>query len=70
MVDNLLANDLRATGPGTTITLASTRGLEGDVELHIIDQRPGMTAEQRATRVTTSGATRPMPTLAKAAASA
>ncbi|MFF1612342.1 ATP-binding protein [Amycolatopsis sp. NPDC058278] len=48
IIDNLLANALRATPPGTTIALATTRGPTGDVELHVIDQGPGMTAEQRA----------------------
>jgi signal transduction histidine kinase len=46
IVDNLLANALRVAPPHSTIILA--RGRFGDrVELHVIDQGPGMTAEQR-----------------------
>ncbi|MEV7859562.1 HAMP domain-containing sensor histidine kinase [Streptomyces hirsutus] len=50
VVDNLLSNALRVSPPGTTITLART--LTGGprtsgVELHVIDQGPGMTETER-----------------------
>jgi signal transduction histidine kinase len=48
IIDNLLANALRATPPGTTITLATTRRPGGEVTVHVLDQGPGMTADQRA----------------------
>ncbi|MFF9125166.1 sensor histidine kinase [Streptomyces sp. NPDC014889] len=44
IIDNLVANALRVSPPGTTITLHRTQG----AELHIIDQGPGMTEADRA----------------------
>lgn len=38
IIDNLIANALRVSPPGTTITLARAPG----AELHVIDQGPGM----------------------------
>lgn len=46
IIDNLLANALRVSPPGTTITLA-TRPVPRGVELHVIDQGPGMTETER-----------------------
>ncbi|CBG75856.1 putative two-component system sensor [Streptomyces scabiei 87.22] len=46
IIDNLLANALRVSPPGTTITLATRPGPEG-VELHVIDQGPGMSEAER-----------------------
>jgi signal transduction histidine kinase len=43
IIDNLLANALRASPPGTTLTLARAPG----AELHIIDQGPGMSQAER-----------------------
>ncbi|MGV9642398.1 ATP-binding protein [Streptomyces sp. NPDC003514] len=50
VIDNLLSNALRVAPPGTAITLATRRS--GDqrsdaVELHVIDQGPGMTESER-----------------------
>jgi signal transduction histidine kinase len=46
MLDNLLANALDAAPTGSTIRLHATSA--GDmVELHVVDQGPGLTAEQR-----------------------
>ncbi|MER6026292.1 HAMP domain-containing sensor histidine kinase [Streptomyces sp. NPDC001851] len=49
IIDNLLSNALRVSPPHTTITLATAwaNGAPGTVELHVIDQGPGMTEEQR-----------------------
>ncbi|QXJ22193.1 HAMP domain-containing histidine kinase [Actinomadura graeca] len=53
ILDNLLANALRAAPPGSTITLARhpapqpRTGSAGMVALQVIDQGPGMTAAQR-----------------------
>jgi signal transduction histidine kinase len=46
VLDNLLANALRAAPPGTRVWIAAHRASDW-VELHVIDQGPGMTAEQR-----------------------
>ncbi|MGP3921938.1 ATP-binding protein [Streptomyces sp. 8N616] len=46
IIDNLLANALRVSPPGTTITLATTSTPQA-AELHIIDQGPGMTESER-----------------------
>ncbi|MEW2611151.1 HAMP domain-containing sensor histidine kinase [Streptomyces sp. NPDC047880] len=46
IIDNLLANALRVSPPGTTITL-STRPTPQGVELHVIDQGPGMSETER-----------------------
>jgi signal transduction histidine kinase len=47
VLDNLIANALEASPPGGTITIdARRRG--GAAELHVVDQGPGMSAEQRA----------------------
>lgn len=43
IIDNLLANALRVSPPGTTITLARAPG----TELHVIDQGPGMSQAER-----------------------
>ncbi|ANP53416.1 signal transduction histidine kinase [Streptomyces griseochromogenes] len=49
IIDNLLSNALRVSPPDTTITLATAwaSGVPGTVELHVIDQGPGMTEDQR-----------------------
>lgn len=46
IVDNLLANALRVSPSGATIALATTLTLQA-VELHVIDQGPGMTQAER-----------------------
>ncbi|MFE6096724.1 sensor histidine kinase [Streptomyces massasporeus] len=46
VIDNLLANALRVSPPGTTITLANHPASQG-VELHVIDQGPGMSESER-----------------------
>ncbi len=54
IVDNLLANALRAAPPGTTVTLARTVATDrgGDhaphVEVHVTDEGPGMSDSERA----------------------
>ena len=45
-LDNLIANAIAATPPGSTITLTA-RHTGGMVELHVTDQGPGMTETQR-----------------------
>ena len=46
MLDNLLSNALEVSPPGSTIRLAAAR--EGSrVELHVVDEGPGLTPEQR-----------------------
>ncbi len=46
ILDNLISNGLDAAPPDTTITVrADSR--DGTVELHVIDQGPGMSAEDR-----------------------
>ncbi|MGO4752259.1 sensor histidine kinase, partial [Streptomyces sp. 2MCAF27] len=48
IIDNLVANALRVSPPGTTITLAHTPGAElHGAELHVVDQGPGMSAADR-----------------------
>lgn len=47
VVDGLLANALRVAPVGSRILMAARRA-GNRVELHVIDQGPGMTAEQRA----------------------
>ncbi|MFI9645750.1 sensor histidine kinase [Streptomyces sp. NPDC052040] len=53
IIDNLLSNALRASPPGTTITLATTPAPPGNgrtppmAELHVVDQGPGMTPVER-----------------------
>ncbi|GII95500.1 two-component sensor histidine kinase [Sinosporangium siamense] len=54
IIDNLLANALRVSPPGSTITLdrrpnhaGRYRRREGAAELHVIDQGPGMSEEHR-----------------------
>ncbi|MFF4361626.1 sensor histidine kinase [Streptomyces sp. NPDC001604] len=49
IIDNLLSNALRVSPPGTTLTLAiaPASGNPGMVELHVMDQGPGMTEAQR-----------------------
>ncbi|MFD9981474.1 sensor histidine kinase [Streptomyces massasporeus] len=46
IIDNLLANALRVSPPGTTITVATHPAPRG-VELHVIDQGPGMSESER-----------------------
>jgi signal transduction histidine kinase len=46
VLDNLLANALEASGPGTAITLTLERDA-GFVELHVLDEGPGMTPDER-----------------------
>jgi signal transduction histidine kinase len=43
IIDNLVANALRVSAPGTTLTLARAPG----AELHVVDQGPGMSAADR-----------------------
>jgi len=46
VLDNLLSNALEVSPPGATIRLAT--GRDGDrVELHVVDEGPGLTPEQR-----------------------
>jgi len=45
-LDNLIANAIDAAPSGSAITLAARRA-DGMVELHVIDQGPGMTETQR-----------------------
>jgi signal transduction histidine kinase len=51
IIDNLLSNALRAAPSGSTITLTwrtATGGADAAmIELHVIDEGPGLTAEQR-----------------------
>jgi signal transduction histidine kinase len=47
VLDNLLANALAASPVGSTVTLALER-TPSSVELHVRDEGPGMSAEQRA----------------------
>ncbi|MER7182522.1 HAMP domain-containing sensor histidine kinase [Streptomyces hyaluromycini] len=50
ILDNLLSNALSVSPPGTTITLATATATAADgctVELHVIDQGPGMTETDR-----------------------
>ena len=47
ILDNLVSNALAVSKPGDTITIEG-RSFEQAVELHVRDQGPGMTAEQRA----------------------
>jgi signal transduction histidine kinase len=46
VLDNLLANALRHAPAGSQVHLA-TRRVGGWIELHVIDQGPGMTSDQR-----------------------
>jgi signal transduction histidine kinase len=46
VLDNLVTNALAVSPPGTTITIVGRRSANL-VELHVIDQGPGLTAEQR-----------------------
>ena len=47
VLDNLVANALEATPPGSTVTISSY-GAPPWVELHVRDEGPGMSPEQRA----------------------
>jgi signal transduction histidine kinase len=47
VVDNLLANALDVSAPGTSVVLACGH-VDGLAELHVRDHGPGMTAEERA----------------------
>ena len=46
ILDNLLANALDASRDGATITISAHRA-DGWVELHVIDEGPGMNADER-----------------------
>jgi signal transduction histidine kinase len=46
VLDNLLANALEVSPPGTTVTL-SARSSAPWIEIHVTDQGPGLSAEQR-----------------------
>jgi signal transduction histidine kinase len=46
VVDNLLANALDVSAPGTSVVLACGRA-DGVAELHVRDHGPGMTADER-----------------------
>ncbi|MFF4547320.1 sensor histidine kinase [Streptomyces sp. NPDC001406] len=48
VIDNLVANALRVSPPGTTITLHRSPGTAAGVELHVVDQGPGMSEADRA----------------------
>jgi signal transduction histidine kinase len=47
VVDNLLANALDVSAPGTSVVLTCGR-VDGMAELHVRDHGPGMTADERA----------------------
>ena len=46
MLDNLIANALQASPPRTTVTVSATRGAAW-VELHVVDEGRGLSAEER-----------------------
>lgn len=46
IVDNLLSNALRAAPPGSTVTVRWSAAAAGMVELHVVDQGPGLPADQ------------------------
>jgi signal transduction histidine kinase len=45
-LDNLLSNALAASPPGATVRVTASATVDA-VELHVVDEGPGMTAEQR-----------------------
>ena len=47
VLDNLLANAVEASPPGSTIRLSSGRR-DGWIELHVVDEGPGLSADARA----------------------
>jgi hypothetical protein len=47
VIDNLLANAFAVSPAGATVTI-SARPLEGSVELHVVDEGPGMSEVERA----------------------
>jgi signal transduction histidine kinase len=47
VIDNLVANAVEVAPSGSSVRVAASR-VGGAVELHVIDEGPGMTAEQRA----------------------
>jgi signal transduction histidine kinase len=47
VLDNLISNALAVSPPGSTIAIGAHEG-SADVELHVVDEGPGMTSEQRA----------------------
>jgi signal transduction histidine kinase len=47
IIDNLLANALRVAPAGSTLTIDRHHVANGDVEVHVIDQGPGMTPGDR-----------------------
>lgn len=50
ILDNLIANALEVAPAGSTLTLraGTVDGPGGDVEIHVVDEGPGLTDEQRA----------------------
>jgi signal transduction histidine kinase len=46
ILDNFIANAFNASPPGTTVTLRVERGAE-TIDVHVIDQGPGMSAAER-----------------------
>ncbi len=46
ILDNLIDNALDATGPGGAVTLSATTA-DGTIEIHVSDQGPGMTQDER-----------------------
>jgi signal transduction histidine kinase len=47
VLDNLLSNAIAVAPEGTTVRIEAGAGA-GDIDLHVVDEGPGMTAEQRA----------------------
>jgi signal transduction histidine kinase len=47
VLDNLISNALRASPPKTAVRIDAA-AKDDQVELHVVDQGPGMTAEERA----------------------
>jgi len=48
VLDNFLSNALEVSPTGATIRVTAGRDDDGRVALHVVDQGPGMTDEQRA----------------------
>ena len=46
VLDNLIANALEVAPGGTTVTVSVRRG-DDATEIHVVDEGPGLTAEQR-----------------------
>jgi signal transduction histidine kinase len=47
VLDNLIANALEASPAGATITISAV-AIDGSVEIHVVDEGPGMSDEERA----------------------